>query len=88
MTDYIDLVLVEYKDSSREICYAPRGEVNIGDDVITKWGDGKVIETLFTYSEDEVFKFFRRNTKIHPVLYKPIKYKEGDNSDLSERSDD
>ena len=87
MTDYIDLVLVEYKDSSREICYAPRREVNIGDNVITNWGEGKVIETLFTYSEDDVFKFFRRNTKITPVLYKPIKYEEESN-DLSERSDD
>lgn len=87
MTEYIDLVVVEYHDSDREICYAPRREVDIGDAVITKWGEGKVIETLFTYSEDEVFKFFRRNTKIRPVIYKPIKYEEESN-DLSERSND
>ena len=77
MIDYIDLVLVSYgKTVGKEICYAPRHEVEKGDKVVTQFGEGEVVETLFTYSEDEVFKFFARNQKIRPILFKPIKYEE------------
>lgn len=71
----IDLVVVEYPQNvGKEICYAPRHEVEAGDTVMTSFGEGTVKETLFTYSEDEVFQFFARNQKIRPVLFKPIKY--------------
>ena len=71
----IDLVVVAYPEScGKEICYAPRHEVETGDTVVTTFGEGTVKETLFTYSEDEVFQFFARNQKIRPVLFKPIKY--------------
>lgn len=88
MNEYIDLVVVEYLRGGTEICYAPSWEVKNGDAVVTEFGEGKVVETLFTSVNDKMFKFFDRNMKIRPVLYKPIKYYEEENNDLSERRDD
>lgn len=88
MSMFIDLVVVEYlRNSGTEICYAPSSELKEGDAVVTQFGEGKVVDTINAWSEDKVFKFFKRNTKIRPVLYKPIKYEEEDN-DLSGRRDD
>lgn len=84
MSMFIDLVVVEYlRNVGTEICYAPSDELKEGDAVVTQFGEGKVVDTINAWSEDKVFKFFKRNTKIRPVLYKPIKYEEEDN-DLSE----
>ena len=84
MSMFIDLVVVEYlRNSGTEICYAPSDELKEGDAVVTQFGEGKVVDIINTWSEDKVFKFFKRNTKIRPVLYKPIKYEE-ENNDLSE----
>lgn len=88
MIDYIDLVVVEYlRNGGTEICYAPSCEVKEGDTVVTQFGEGKVVENLTVWNDDTVLKFFKRNTKIRPVLYKPIKYEE-ENDDLSEGRDD
>lgn len=72
--EYIDLVLVDYGNGcGTEICYAPRRAVDVGDTVLTNFGEGTVTETLFTYSEDEVYSFFKRNMKIRQVLSKIVK---------------
>ena len=74
--NFIDLVIVDYGNNcGTEICYTPRGAVDVGDTVLTQFGEGKVTETLFTYSEDDVYKFFKRNMKIRQVLSKLITIK-------------
>lgn len=84
MSMFIDLVAVEYlRASGTEICYAPSDELKEGDAVVTQFGEGKVIDIINAWSEDKVYSFFKRNTNIRPVLYKPIKYEE-ENNDLSE----
>lgn len=66
MSKSIDLVIVdaEYKNL---ICYAPYNTVHMGDTVITGSGNGQVVETLFTYSENDVFQFFKRNVDLIPI---------------------
>lgn len=75
MITSIDLLIVDtqYKNV---ICYAPRNTVKLGDTVITDIGTGKVTDTMFTYSEDDVYKFFKRNMDIIPVksVITPINY--------------
>lgn len=81
----IDLVLVD----GSIICYAPFGEVGVGDTVKIKPHssalEGTVTEQISTYDGNEVFKFFKKNTKISPVLavVKKIHY-EGEENDLSD----
>lgn len=88
MSVFIDLVAVDYLNRTGiEICYAPSDELKEGDAVVTQFGEGKVVDVISAWGEDKVFKFFKRNTKIRPVLYKPIKYEE-ENDDLSEGRDD
>ena len=88
MSMFIDLVVVEYlRNAGTEICYAPSNELKEGDAVVTQFGEGKVVDMISAWHEDKVYSFFKRNTKIRPVLYKPIKYEE-ENNDLSERRDD
>ena len=88
MSAFLDLVAVDYLNRTGiEICYAPSDELKEGDAVVTQFGEGKVVDIINAWSEDKVFKFFKCNTKIWPVLYKPIKYEE-ENDDLSERRDD
>lgn len=84
--NFIDLVIIRpAKGEGRSVGYAPRGEVNVGDTVITQFGEEIVLDTLFTYSEDEVFQFLKRNstlTKIQSVV-KTIDYSEIDEADRS-----
>lgn len=82
----IDLIVLE----DNKICYAPYCEVGIGD--LVKVHDKEkfviertVVDQISTYEENEVFKFFKRNTDISPVLaiVKTIHYEEEAN-DLSD----
>lgn len=66
MSNAIDLVVVDTNYKSA-ICYAPYGVVKVGDTVITDSGTGTVTEAVFTYGEDEVYKFFKRNIDILQV---------------------
>lgn len=82
----IDLVIIRpAKGEGRSIGYAPRGEVNVGDTVVTQFGDEVVLDMLFTYSEDDVYQFLKRNktlTRIKSVV-KTIDYSEIDETDRS-----
>lgn len=81
----IDLMIVDRSI----ICYAPYGEVSIGDTVKIKpqrlMFEGAVTDLISTYEENEVFKFFKKNTNISPVIavVKSIHYK-GEENDLSD----
>lgn len=75
MSKSIDLAVVdmEYKNA---ICYAPYGTIKPGDTVITSIGNGIVTETLYTYTDNELFAFFKRNVEIVPIrsVVQPISY--------------
>ena len=69
----IDLVIVRpVKGEGRTIGYVPRGAVEIGDVVITRFGEEEVVDTLYSYTEDDVFKFMKKNTILTPI-YSVIK---------------
>ena len=69
MSKSIDLVIVD-TEFKKVICYAPYNTVREGDTVITEAGNGQVVETLYTFSSDDVFQFFKRNTTIYPIRAK------------------
>lgn len=85
----IDLAVVTHTDTvfnTKEIAYAPYGQITVGAEVFTSTGLGTVVECLYTYEEDDVFRFFKKNTKIVPILsvVKKIHYEfEGEKNDLS-----
>ena len=65
----IDLVVIQpVKGGGRLVGYVPKGAVGIGDTVITRDGEMEVIDTLFSYTEDDVFKFLRKNTILTPII--------------------
>lgn len=84
--NFIDLVIIRpARGDGRSVGYAPRGEVNVGDTVITQFGEEVVLDTLFTYSEDDVYQFLKRNstlTRIQSVM-KTIDYSKIDEADRS-----
>jgi len=65
----IDLVVVSpVRGAGRIIGYVPRGTVEIGDIVVTRDGEMEVKDTLFSYTEDDVFQFLKRNTILTPII--------------------
>ena len=65
----IDLVVIQpVKGGGRLVGYVPMGAVGIGDTVITRDGEMEVIDTLFSYTEDDVFKFLRKITILTPII--------------------
>ena len=75
MSKSIDLAVVDM-EVRNAICYAPYGEIKPGDTVITSIGNGIVTETLYTYTDNELFAFFKRNVEIVPIksVINPISY--------------
>ena len=65
----IDLIIVQpVNGAGKSVGYVPRGEVEVGDIVVTRDGEEEVIDTLFSYTEDDVFQFLKKNTILLPIL--------------------
>lgn len=79
----IDLLVVTTLQK-KVFCYAPYGIVKVGDKVITRNGSGTVTDSIYTLSEDDVFKFFKRNMSIEPIeaVIRPVNFERG-NYDIS-----
>lgn len=85
-----DLVFIDDgADNRLRLCYAPYNTVKIGDTVLIDCENGKsvfgtVADTTYTFGEDDVFLFLKRNIDILPIkaVLRELKYK-GENNDLS-----
>lgn len=63
----IDLILVQYDDETKDVCYAPYLRLKVGDRVKTHWGFGNVVRVLSTYKDNEVLSIFSASEPLHPV---------------------
>jgi hypothetical protein len=63
----IDLILVQYEDNQKEVCYAPYLRLKVGDRVKTHWGFGNVLQILSTYKDNEILGIFSASEPLHPV---------------------